>query len=281
MKPTRWQIIVAVSILCPAFICADDADTIAEDLNKAKAAFEKQQQKVKADLSTAFDAVLKKVADTGDLDAVKVVQEEKKAFADSDKLPTSKYMRTAVVSYRAELQTAKRTAVQAYEKAVKEYTKKLMVEKAEKIKSELLDLQGKTELVQGAPWPGHDHLIDTKTTYTLKVPKGKRAIFKYAYTTDWEVAVYVFDVNLSTSAARNNGQKGAGRDGVFVTPLAAEQTEYYLTAYHKVKGGDGKWLNAVDMKVLVEKPTLIQVGWEHGDPADPKSRDNSVSITFK
>jgi hypothetical protein len=115
---------------------ADEKDAIRIELEKAKSAYQEAASKAKNALLTAFDEAIKAVAQTGDLDAVKGLQADRKAFEQSAKMPTSAKLGTAASEYQRAIRQAKSEIDRAYEHAVRDYTKGLKIEQAEAVRKE-------------------------------------------------------------------------------------------------------------------------------------------------
>jgi hypothetical protein len=122
---------VLIMMTFAAPVCADEPDPIRAQLDRAKAARAETVAKAKATLLNSFDEAIKAVAGLGDLDGVKSLQAEKKAFEDGGKVPDSAKLRVAAGEYRRATRAAQAALEKAYEQAIKDETKALRFDQAE------------------------------------------------------------------------------------------------------------------------------------------------------
>jgi hypothetical protein len=132
-----------IAACLPGTLKADDADPIRAELTKAKKAHAEDEARARAALLGAIDDAVKVVAGTGDLEGVKAMQAEKKAFQDSGKLPSSARLRTAAAEYQKATRTADAVLEKVYDKAMKDATKALKIDLAEAIQAELKEITAK------------------------------------------------------------------------------------------------------------------------------------------
>ena len=127
--------LTAVGLSLPASRGAD-RDPILLDLEKSKEAHTQAMTKARSALLTAFDDAIKAAAQTGDLDLVKGIRAERKAFEDTGKLPTSIKMGIAAGEHQKATRTARFALDKAYEQAIKDATKALKIDLAEAIRED-------------------------------------------------------------------------------------------------------------------------------------------------
>lgn len=136
--------VIALSASSMVVVRADEPDSIRKELDKARALRAEADAKASAGLLAAFDEAIKTVAGLGDLDGVRRLQAEKKAFEDSGKIPDSPKMGNAAADYQKVSKAAQTALEKAYESAIKESTKALKIEQAEAMRTELKALQPNT-----------------------------------------------------------------------------------------------------------------------------------------
>jgi hypothetical protein len=117
-------------------IRGEDADVVGEELVKAKTALDDAVQKANSTLAEAFAAKVKEVAVTGNLDSVKKLIADKESFEAEGKLPTSRDMKAAASQHQQSIKKAREAMDAAYDKAVRQYTKDLKLDKADSTKTE-------------------------------------------------------------------------------------------------------------------------------------------------
>jgi hypothetical protein len=127
---------------------ADDDNDIGDTLENAKSIYSDTVSKAKEDLLAAFDFAVQDVAKTGNLDGVKAILAEKKAFEAEDKLPTSQLLKKAAVDFKTSNDKARKTMTAAYDAAISSYTKALQIEKADAVKDELETFKKPSLIVQ-------------------------------------------------------------------------------------------------------------------------------------
>jgi hypothetical protein len=120
---------------------ADEPDPIRKELDRARAARAEAEAKASAALIAAFEEAIKTVAGLGDLDGVKTLQAEKKAFQEAGKIPESLKIRIAAGEYQKSIKAAQAALEKTYEQAIKDATKALKIEQAEAMRTELKALK--------------------------------------------------------------------------------------------------------------------------------------------
>jgi hypothetical protein len=119
----------------------DDADPVRADLDRAKAAHQEAVAKARDALVAGFDAAIKEVARTGDLDAVKALQTDKQSFEATGRVPPTGRMKAAGAEYQQAVKKSKAALEKAYETAVRAYTQKLDISQADAVKAEMQAFQ--------------------------------------------------------------------------------------------------------------------------------------------
>ncbi len=114
----------------------DEKDPVHDALGQAKSVYKEDISKAKTTLLGVFDGKFQEVAKTGNLEAVKSLQAEKKAYETDGKLPTSQVMKKAVAEYQSSIDGAHRAMSNAYATAMSDYTKGLQIEKADAVNNE-------------------------------------------------------------------------------------------------------------------------------------------------
>jgi len=132
-----------IAACLPGTLKSDDADPIRAELTKAKKAHAEAEAKARAALLGAIDDAVKAVAASGDLEGVKTIQAEKKAFEESGKLPSSVRLRAAAAEYQKATHTADAALEKVYDKAIKDATKALKIDLAEAIQAELKEFRSR------------------------------------------------------------------------------------------------------------------------------------------
>jgi hypothetical protein len=167
---------------------ADEPDPIRKEVDKARAARAEAEAKAAAGLNAALDEAIKTVAGLGDLDGVKTLQAEKKAFQESGKLPESLKIRIAASEYQKAIKAAQATLEKTYEQAIKDATKALKIEQAEAFRTEMKALQPsrtgiageKDDLAVKGKWVAGTYNITYHPTHTTRTyvvrPNGEVAI---------------------------------------------------------------------------------------------------------
>ena len=96
-KTAIW--LFAITLLV-TFAIAQDIDPIAEELNKAKQAYDEALLSWKKKLGDDFQNKLKELAEkNADLQTLKQIKAEHEAFKSQGKLPTSNWMKAAKTEY--------------------------------------------------------------------------------------------------------------------------------------------------------------------------------------
>ena len=117
---------------------ANDTDGTHDALEKVKSVYAKSQEQAKTDLLAAFDRQIQEMAKKGNLESVKSLRAEEKAFAADGKLPASTAMKTAVADYEATNDKARNAMTAGFEAAIGDYTKSQQIDKANEVQNELL-----------------------------------------------------------------------------------------------------------------------------------------------
>jgi hypothetical protein len=133
--------VLLTGLHCP--IGAQETDPIRAELSRAKKAHADADTKAKTSLRTSIDDAIKAVAGTGDLDAVKALQADMKAFEESGKVPDSPRLRAAATEYSRATKAAQAALEKAFDKAVKDATRSLNIDLAEAIQAEWKEALGK------------------------------------------------------------------------------------------------------------------------------------------
>jgi len=103
---------------------------------EARAEHAKAMAAVRAAMVEAIDAHLATVAQSGDLDAAKAVADQREAFKQSDKLPSSPELVDSVAKFITARAAADRGLVLSLEKSVKVYTKLLRLDDASALREQ-------------------------------------------------------------------------------------------------------------------------------------------------
>jgi hypothetical protein len=111
-------------------------DPIREALDKAKTEYKASITAATKAVLDKFDERIKSAADAGKLDDVLRLREERKAFDEYGTPPKVVALKTAIGEYQTAVKAARKKVGEAYELAVKEYTKKLDTDSAEEIRAE-------------------------------------------------------------------------------------------------------------------------------------------------
>ncbi len=141
IKPLFVLILVAVicgGVCAPPALAEDKApDSIKAALDRAKAAHAEAAANAGKDLLIVLDDKIKSVAKTGDLNGLKQLIAEREAFVADGKLPSSKLIRPAVAKYSLAVKHAEDALIGAYQKAIKDYTRKMQIEQAEAVQKKM------------------------------------------------------------------------------------------------------------------------------------------------
>jgi hypothetical protein len=191
---------LVIALGVSGFVQAEEPDAIRTELNKAKQTFADTTTKAKTALLAAFDDAIKTVAAGGDLDGVKVIQNERKVFEESGKTSTTAKMGTAVGEYTRATKQARTALDKAYDQAVKEYTKALKIESAEAVRSEWKESQAPM-VVAKVPEKNLPPKADP-------VPKGKwiAGRWEISYTPNRSKRAYIIAADGSLVIERENGE---------------------------------------------------------------------------
>jgi hypothetical protein len=205
-----------IAACLPGTLKADDADPIRAELTKAKKAHAEADAKAKATLLAAIDEAVKAVAASGDLEGVKTIQAEKKAFEESGKVPSSVRLRAAAAEYQKATRTADTALEKAYDKAIKDATKALKIDLAEAIQGEWKETTGK---------PSKNTEKSQPETVKAKWVPGT---YQIRQTPNGVIRTYVVHTNGTVSFVEENRQgqlKPYGSGGSFTLDLGDEKLE--------------------------------------------------------
>ena len=139
--------------LVAALIACSGAGTVRGDtlegLYKARAEYQRQIVDARSKLEKALSDRISKVAETGDLQAVKAALDEFDAFSRDGFLPTSKEMKKDCDTYLDTQRKAFALVKKAYDSAVIQFTKSLDIAMAERIQREFEELTVRYEETDG------------------------------------------------------------------------------------------------------------------------------------
>lgn len=174
----RFSLCLALLGLMAGRCLADDQanDPVRDALEKAKATYTEGIEKAKTDLRAAFDTEIQEVAKTGNLEHVKNVQAQKKAFDTEGKLPAAQPMKKAAADYQAAVDTTRKTFMAAYETAISDYTKKLKIDKAESTAREYDDFKNPS-----SKKPPAETIAKIPSDVSIKVPEDSVAYKGHHY----------------------------------------------------------------------------------------------------
>lgn len=164
---------------------ADEPDPIRKEVDKARAARADAEAKAAAAMNAAFDEAIKTVAGLGDLDGVKTLQTEKKAFQESGKVPTSTKVRIAAAEYQKAIRTAQAALEKAYDQAIKESTKALKIEQAEALRAELKALMPNSAKPEKEKEKEKETRVVPTPPQTSKLAKDRAALTARLSDTTW------------------------------------------------------------------------------------------------
>ena len=140
---------VTISLFSTTIISTRE-DLIRAALEKTKAEYHSKTEKAGTIFIGKLDERIKTVAESGNLDGVLELRADKKAFETDGTAPKSKLMKTAYGDYQDAVKAARKTMSEAYELAIKEYTKKLDTDLAEEVRNDFLAFRtGKPKVVPG------------------------------------------------------------------------------------------------------------------------------------
>jgi hypothetical protein len=192
MRPLLIGLVVVIGAT-PA-VAQDDPILVA--LDKAKAAHADTVAKARTALIAALDDAIKTVAEAGDLDGVKALRAEAKAFEDSGKVPTAARLRNKVGEYQKATRASLATLEKAFDQAVRDSTKALKIEQAEAIRSQWKEIAAQPlskapdgAAAKGKPAPGGAAVVKGKFvpgTYTVTYTPN-RVVRTYVVTATGEV----------------------------------------------------------------------------------------------
>ncbi len=152
---SRYVLALVLCVFAAVGIAAvQQSDPIRAQIEAARVKHDSALADAKSGLLRAFDDEVNTLAQAGDLDGVKALQAERKAFEDEAVLPKAARLRPAVVEYRKATSQALATLSSVYDQAVKDLTKSLKIEEAETIREEWKQVQREAGvLVERAPAP--------------------------------------------------------------------------------------------------------------------------------
>jgi len=140
---------ISLAVACSALAGQDNGDPIKNRLDQARATFEKDNEKAKADLLAQLDLKLEAVQKTGDLSLLKKLRAEREAFADADESPKS----VSPMGYKAALKKSAERLSASLTQGRKEYTQAGKIAEAEVVDAEIAEFSksGGTRPVAGVP----------------------------------------------------------------------------------------------------------------------------------
>jgi hypothetical protein len=127
-----------------------EPDTIATELANATETYREAAKQIHHKFVQAFDAKINEIANKGNLDSVKLIQAEKESFLGDGDLPISTTMKLPVREYLHELRNAQKDVDGVFDKAVREYTKMLALDKADLVRAERRQLLKLREDLNGS-----------------------------------------------------------------------------------------------------------------------------------
>lgn len=136
-------VICAVLSRFAAGTFAAEPAELLKNLEDAKSAYKGGTDSARAALLAAFDDATKTIAQTGDLDGVKTVRAERAAFEEKGTLPTSQRMRAPSNEYQRTIRHSAATMSKGYEDTIKELTKLLAIDQAEKVQAEFKEFEAR------------------------------------------------------------------------------------------------------------------------------------------
>ncbi len=166
-------------VLAVDLVQAQSSDPIQAALAAAKQGHQQAVQAARSDLVKAFEAAVKEIAATGDLNGVKALLSEKDAFDAKGQLPSAPKLENAVTAYRKLRQQADADLTAAYQAAVKQYTMALKIEEATAVDREFQDFR---EGIQDSSAPATgttpslsaaDPMADARQKYHLALNEAK------------------------------------------------------------------------------------------------------------
>lgn len=135
---------------------AGPPDAVAEVLDKAKAHHAWVVAELNKGLARKLSDRVKEVSRSGNLDATRALADQLEAFEQQGRLPTAPALGELVDAHVDRLREADRKLIDAYELAIKAYTRELKIDQAEAARSELLALQAEASK-RGAAFIMLDH----------------------------------------------------------------------------------------------------------------------------
>lgn len=128
-------------VMCfPAILIAFENEDLEKEIQKAKEVYAEDVEKARTILLEKLELQIKKYAKTGNLELVQKLVADKKEFETNDsRVPVSAEFKSDVSEYQQKIKKVKDTLLGAYSKGIKEYTKKLELDKAMVLKLEMED----------------------------------------------------------------------------------------------------------------------------------------------
>lgn len=144
--------LILISILPFAFAAYQDKDNFFENLENAKKTFVYETELNQKVFLKRMEEQIKTIAKSGNLEVVQRLIIEKKDFeGNNSRIPVSKEFKNLVLDYQKQLKKNKDLIQNIYEKTIKEFTKKLDLDNAVKLKKELEEFLKTGEVVFGLP----------------------------------------------------------------------------------------------------------------------------------
>lgn len=119
----------------PAVLIAFENEDLEKEIEKAKEVYAQNIEKARTFLLEKLDGQIKKYAKTGNLELVQKLVADKKEFEMNDsRIPVSPEFKTDVSEYLQKFKKEKEVLLGVFSKGIKEYTKKLDLDKATALK---------------------------------------------------------------------------------------------------------------------------------------------------
>lgn len=147
-----FKSLILISILPFAFAAYQDKDNFFESLENAKKSYVYETELNQKVFLKRMEEQIKVIAKSGNLEVVQRLIIEKKNFeGNNSRIPVSKEYKNLVLDYQKQLKKNKDLIQNIYEKTIKEFTKKLDLDNAVKLKKELEDFQKMGEITLSLP----------------------------------------------------------------------------------------------------------------------------------
>lgn len=128
----------SISLFFPAILIAFENDDLEKEIQKAKEVYAQDVEKARTVLLEKLEFQIKKFAKTGNLELVQKLVTDKKEFeANDSRIPVSAEFKSDVSEYQQKIKKGKDSLIGSYAKGIKEYTKKLELDKAMVLKLEM------------------------------------------------------------------------------------------------------------------------------------------------